>query len=363
MSIITKASQEWASRPADQRFTSLPAMLDRMQAVRERSRAVVVSTRNLNVNPLPDHRGIEVTGPNGHAYSPTNWSFGQLAQLAEAPAGYLRTLPAEIVADSMNFGLRFKRGPEDVGVLLYKDENEAPVLRAATGPAYGRIWNADITRALIDYVGDGVSGAWRVPGEFGNRINVTQQNTTLYASDRDMFVFLADEDRRIEIPNRRNGEPGTLARGFFMWNSEVGKSKFGLATFLFDYACSNRIVWGAQGYTEIGIRHTASAPDKWLEQVQPALLEYAKSSDAGVVDMVVAAQKKRIDDLDEFLNQRFGKKDAAAIKQVHIDEEGKPIESLWDATTGVTAYARQLPYQDKRVEMERLGGEILELAM
>jgi hypothetical protein len=33
-----------------------------------------------------------------------------------------------------------------------------------------------------------------VPGEFGQRVAVTKQNTTLYASDRDMFVFLADEE-------------------------------------------------------------------------------------------------------------------------------------------------------------------------
>ena len=31
-------------------------------------------------------------------------------------------------------------------------------LRAATGPAYGRIWDADIVDALVERFGDGVSG-------------------------------------------------------------------------------------------------------------------------------------------------------------------------------------------------------------
>ena len=71
-----------------------------------------------------------------------------------------------------------------------------------------------------------------------------QDNTTLFASDRDMFVFLADEDNRIENPNRRAGRFGSFARGFFVWNSEVGKTTLGAGFFLFDYVCCNRIVWG-----------------------------------------------------------------------------------------------------------------------
>jgi hypothetical protein len=71
---------------------------------------------------------------------------------------------------------------------------------------------ADVVDALVDRFGDGVSGSWRVPGEFGNRVAVTKGNTTLFASDRDMFVFLADEENRIELPNRRAGRMGSFAR-------------------------------------------------------------------------------------------------------------------------------------------------------
>jgi hypothetical protein len=161
-------------------------------------------------------------------------------------------LPAEVIADALNFNLRFTRDVEDVGVLatLGDEDNGYGVragseLRAATGPAYGRIWDTDIVDALFERFGDGVSGHWRVPGEFGNRITVTKQNTTLFASDRDTFVFLADEDRRIEVPDRRNGSGGSMARGFFVWSSEVGDKTLGLGFFLFDYVCQNRIVWGA----------------------------------------------------------------------------------------------------------------------
>lgn len=361
MSTLMQASHQWATRPDDQRFTSLIEMQRQMNYVRDHSRGRVVSSRAIELAPVgTDHRGLSLVVGDEHVYNPTHFSFGQLAQLAEAPASYLRTLPSELAADALNYGLGFKRGVSDVGVLLYKDGTSE--LRAATGPNYGRIWNADIISSLVQHVGDGISGNWRVPGEFGKAVEVTKANTTLFASDRDMFVFLADEEHRIEMPNRRNGEAGSLARGFFCWNSEVGDKTFGIATFLFDYVCCNRIVWGAEGFKEIKIRHTAGAPDRWLDEVRPALTAYAQSTESTVLDTVKAAQAKKVDDLDAFLAKRFTRNRAAAIKIAHEQDEGRPMETIWDVTTGITAYARGIQQQDERVAIERIGGEVLDLA-
>lgn len=360
MSTLTQASHQWAARPNDERYVDLPSMLAAQELIRSQSRAVVVASRALEVHPQDDNTGLMVSGPNGHAYAPTHWSFGQLAQLAEAPAGYLRTMPAPIAADCLNFGLRFRRPVEDIGVLLYR--NGEDILRSVNGPNYGRIWNADVIRALIDAVGDGLTGDWRVPGEFGKAVEVTKANTTLYASDRDMFVFLADEDHRIEIPNRRYGQPGTLARGFFLSQSEVGKAKLSFSSFLFDYVCCNRMVWGAENFAEISIRHTSGAPARWLDEVRPALTAYANASASHVTDVITSAQTHKIEDVDAFLSARFGKRLVDSVKSVHQSEEGRPIETLWDATTAITAYARGIEHQDARVELERQGGAILDLA-
>lgn len=360
---LLQASQQWASRPADERFTSLVDMHQHFETIRNQSRQVVVSTRKINAEPASDNqnKGLVITGPNGHAYAPSHWAFGQLASLAEAPAGYLRTLPAPIAADCVNYGLRFKRDIEDVGVLLHN--NGSATLRAATGPRYGRIWNSEITDGLTQRFGDGVSGSWKVPGEFGKAVQVTKDNTTLYAGDRDMFVFLADEERRIEIDDRRDGQPGALARGFFIWNSEVGSATFGIATFLFDYVCRNRIVWGATEYRKITVRHTASAPDKWLEEMAPALSSYANSSTHGITQAIEDARKHRLgDQLDDFLANRFGKKSAAGLKEIHQLEEGRPIENRWDVITAVTAKARSIKWQDERVALETQAGELLDAA-
>jgi len=362
MTELMQASNQWMSRPADERFTCLPSMLTYLQGVRARSRATTAHTKAITFQPVgDDHKSLAVVGSNCHPYAPTNWAFDQLCQLAGAPAAYLRTLPTEIVADNLNYSLRYNRETEDVGLLLSKVNNVAE-LRAATGPNYGRIWNADVVDALIKKFGDGVTGDWRVPGEFGKAVTVNKSNTTLYASDRDMFVFLADEVNRVTVPNRRNGQPGSLARGFFTWNSEVGKSTIGLGTFLFDYVCMNRIVWGATEYKEVRIRHTVSAPHRWLEKVQPVLLAYANASAKPVEAMLAATQAKKVDDVNGFLRERFGRGMVDKLGATHMAEEGRPIETLWDVSTAVTAYARGLPHQDVRVELERQAGEVLKLA-
>lgn len=362
MSIITTASHQWASRPADQRFTSLTDLAAYTESVRLRSTGKMLSSRALSAAPVEgDSRALMVVGPNGAPVAPTNWAFGQLAQLAKAPAGYLRDLPAPIAADCINYGL-FRRDIEDVGVLLYQPEKGPAELSAVTGPNYGRVWNARVAQALVDRFGDGLSGDWRIPGEFGKRVEITTKNTTLYASDRDMFVFLADEDRRIEMPGRRPGETGSLARGFFIWNSDVGSRSIGIAFFLFDYVCQNRIVWGAQQYEELRISHTASAPDRWLEEMTPVLTAYSESATTGIRQALEAARQARIENIDDFLAKRFSRTQATAIKQAHITDEQRPIETLWDAATAITAYARGIQYQDKRIEIERIAGKVLDLA-
>lgn len=361
--VITTASHQWMTRPSDERFTSLLELAAFKRRIREQSRAVTVSNRKVTLQPdEADYTKLLVTGPNGHAYQPSHFSFGQLANLAGAPAGYLRTLPAAIASDAINYGLRFNREVEEIGALLTIGD-DSPQLRAATGPKYGRIWDGELADMLVQKFGDGITGDWKVPGEFGEHVEVTKANTTLYAGDRDMFVFLCDEENRIEVDNRRDGQHGSLARGFFVWNSEVGSKTLGAAFFLFDYVCCNRMIWGAQGYQEVRIRHTSGAPDRWLEEVAPVLVEYSNASAKPVQETIAAAQKARIDqDVTAFLAARFGKQIAPKIMQAHEVDEARPIETLWDATVGATAYARKIEHQDSRVEVEREAGKLLTLA-
>ena len=365
---ITKASTQWQNRPDDERFESLLAMNDHLQALRSVSLERVVSAKSITVVPKNDgYNGLGVLGKTDTITDLTHWSMGQLAYRAGAPAGYLRSLPAPIAADCLNIGLQRDKDQEYVGALLSISNSDSgpntPVLRALTGPQYGRIWNATISQALVDRFGDGLTGDFRVPGEFGKQTTVTKANTTIYASDRDMFVFLADEKNKIELPNRRDGKAGLLSRGFFVWNSEVGASTFGVATFLFDYVCANRIVWGANEYKEIKIRHTANAPEKWIEEITPTLEQYAQSSTLGITQAIAAARNSRVEKVEDFLKSRFTERQTTRIIQAHATDEGRPMENLWDIATGITAFARDIGYQDERILLERKAGLILNMAL
>lgn len=363
---LDMAHNQWAVRPDDERFLSIVDLDNHLRKIKNRSLAKVISTRSITAVPIEgaNHK-MGIVGPTGIVTGLTHWSFGQLAVKGSAPANYLRSLPAPMAADCLNWGFQFTNSESNVGVLLSADDENKPLLRAMTGPAYGRIWNADISQALLNRFGDGITGDFRVPGEFGESVEITKANTTLYASDRDMFVFLADEKNRIEIPNRRDGKPGQMARGFFVWNSEVGASTFGIATFLFDYVCSNRMVWGGEGYKEIKVRHTSGAPEKWIDEIAPTLVAYAQSSTAGIIEAITAAKNSKVDadKIGEFLKSRFSVRQAQMIVQAHLDDEHKPMENLWEIANGITAYARNVPYQDERIAMERKAGDILSMAL
>jgi hypothetical protein len=130
---LTQASHEWATRPADQRFTSLTALNAFTSMSRRHSVTKVVANRALEFAPDAhdkQHKGIQVSSwPNGVPHAMTHHSFGQLSYLAGAPASYMRTLPAEIVADCLNFGMKFNRKVDDIGVLLTRMPNESGFIR------------------------------------------------------------------------------------------------------------------------------------------------------------------------------------------------------------------------------------------
>lgn len=359
---INTASREWASRPEDERFISLDEMKDHFDDVHENSFQGLVSSKQISAMISQQGTGMEVHAGDDRERFATNYAFNQMALKAHAPVGYLRSLPPDMAAKLVTYGIN-QQDPHDVAV-LFDNSNGISRLRAMTGPNYGRIWNREVVDALQKVAGDGVSGQWKVPGIGGQEIVVDRQNTTLYASDRDMFVFLADEKNKIEIPNRRDGKSGLLSRGFFVWNSEVGDKSFGFASFLFDYTCANRIVWGAQMYDELRIRHTATAPEKWLEEAWPKIQEYSETAECNTINAIEAARNKKVDEeqTNSILKKLFGAKSVDGFNKIHLEEEGRPIETLWDISTAITAKARSVKFSDQRVKMERAAGQILDMA-
>lgn len=379
MAELMQASREWATRPDDERFCDLISMQAHFEHKREISKESIIDVRAIEAfapdrnklvlrskyAPIPE-AGVKAKPME---FEPSNWAFHQIALKAGAPVRYINSLPAPLAAQCLNHGLAHAK--DEKANVLVEVEDGNRTIRSLNGKDYGRVWNADIVGALVRRFGDGVTGEFRVPGEFGRKLDrVTKANTTLFAGDRDMFVFLADEENRIELPNRRDGEHGTLARGFFVWNSEVGARTLGIASFLFDYACANRIVWGATEVREMTIRHRSRAPERLFHEMMPAMRKFAEASQTstlGINNTLRNAQRKSIgttqEDVNDYLAKFFTPGAVPRINNAHMIEEHRPIRTTWDAITGATAYAKTIQHQDARVEVERSAGKLLDLCV
>lgn len=100
--------------------------------------------------------------------------------------------------------------------------------------------------ATAPAIHDGKSRACST-GVYNPRVDVTQNTTTLYASDRDVFLFLVDDLNPIEAGRLPDGSPDLYFRGFYCWNSEVGAKTLGMASFYLRAACQNRNLWVRRG--------------------------------------------------------------------------------------------------------------------
>jgi hypothetical protein len=330
-----------------------------------------VQSRELRVaadRARPDRLVLEAPG-RAEPICPTHWSFGQLCGLVGAPAGYLRQLPGPLAGVNLQHGLLAHRGEL---IKTLETEDGRTELRAATGPDYGRIWDRDLVGAVMAIAGNGVGDTrWKVPGlldwdslTHNPFVDVTKDTTTLYASDRDVFLFLVDDAHPIEAGRLPSGEPDLYFRGFYCWNSEVGSRTLGMASFYLRAVCMNRNIWGAEGFQEISIRHSKFAQRRFVHEAAPALERFANASTGPFVNGVQAARQaivaRKDDERQTFLRKAgFTKPDTAKIIAAVLDEEGKPPESIFDFVQGITAVARGKPHQDARLELELKAARLL----
>lgn len=369
---VGRVSSEWFSRPADQRFLNLDDLHAYTHGRAERSTTRIVDTQAIEVVASRDNSDmlkLQYPGCQGQIV-PTHWAFGQLASLVGAPAGYLRQLPAPIAAINLQYG--FKSDQRELIKVQEYDDGQIE-MRAATGPTYGRIHDKDLVAAVQTFAGDGVTSTrFKVPGlldwstmRHNPFVDVSKETTTLYASDRDVFVFLCDDTNPIEAGRLPNGEPDLFFRGFYCWNSEVGARTLGLASFYLRAVCANRNLWGVEDFQEITIRHSKFAAHRFAKEAEPALIAFANSSPSSFVRGIQSARETIVarsdDDRRDFLQSRkFPRNLTTEILDTVFVEEGRPASSVFDFVQGITAVARRRDKQDERLDLEMAAKKIMD---
>lgn len=369
-----RVSSEWFSRPDDERYLSLTELYDAVKGRADRATARTVETRAVHIEASRDNaeRLALIVPGQDEPISPTHWSFGQLCSLVGAPATYMRQLPAPLAGINLQHGLLSHRAEL---VKTYEADEGRIELRAVTGPDYGRIFDHELIAAVMKIAGNGVGDTmWKVPGVLdwatmthNPFVDITKDTTTLYASDRDVFVFLVDDTHPIEAGRLPNGEPDLYFRGFYCWNSEVGSKTLGIASFYLRAVCMNRNLWGVENFEEITIRHSKFAAQRFAHEAAPALSSFANSSPAPFVAGIKTARERIVARTDEdrqsFLRRRgFSKAETGKIIETVLQEEGRPPESIFDFVQGMTAHARTKAHQDSRLELEAKAKVLLEKA-
>ncbi|MCY4315345.1 MAG: DUF932 domain-containing protein [Roseovarius sp.] len=365
-----RVSSEWFSRPDDEKYLSLSELYASVKSRAKRSRTRTVESATIRVEAhRDDPEKLALILPDADApIAPTHWSFGQLASLVGAPAAYMRQLPAPLAGINLQYGLTNHRAEQ---VKTLETEDGRTELRAVTGPDYGRIYDHELVSAVQRIAGDGVGDTrWKVPGVldwstgiYNPMVDVTKDTTTLYASDRDVFLLLVDDMNPIEAGTLPDGSPDLFFRGFYCWNSEVGAKTLGIASFYLRAVCQNRNLWGVEDFQEISIRHSKYAANRFAHEAAPALANFADSSPQPFIQGIRAARERSDEDRADFLRKRgFSKAESGKIVETVLAEEGRPPESVFDFVQGITAVARSKPQQDARLTMETRAKKLLELA-
>ncbi len=371
---VGRVSSEWFARPDDERYSNLPELYDAVRGRAERAQARTVESKSIKVEASRDsaERLALIVPGRDEPVAPTHWSFGQLCSLVGAPSSYLRQLPAPLAGINLQHGLLSHRA--ELVKTLEADDGRVE-LRAVTGPDYGRIWDHELVAAVMKIAGTGTGDTrWKVPGildwntmTHNPFVDITKDTTTLYASDRDVFLFLVDDTNPIEAGRLPDGSPDLYFRGFYCWNSEVGSKTLGIASFYLRAVCMNRNLWGVENFEEITIRHSKFAAQRFAHEATPALTSFANSSPAPFIAGIKSARERIVarteEDRDGFLRKRgFSKSETTKIIEGVLQEEGRPPESVFDFVQGITALARGKAHQDARIELEAKAKRLLEQA-
>lgn len=366
-----EVSAQWASRAPEERFLTLTALHAQVSQWADESHAENVNLADIKVRASTEAKGIIIEHNGAKIEQQTHYAVQDIARAAGAPSQYIMRLPPALAALNLQYGLASAEVQEKA--LYVRETGGNRLLRGITGQRYGRILDRDVAAAVMKVAGNGNGDTrWKVPGmidwgamKHNPNVDVTSQNTTLYASDRDVFIFLVDDRNPIEIGKLADGNPDMVFRGFYVWNSEVGDKTFGLATMYLRGVCMNRNLWGVEGFSQTTFAHYAGAPARFEAEAMPALLSYADAGTGTLLEGVKAAKSRIVAKDDEerttFL-MRFGFSEAQAAKLIGVGEveEGRKPESVWDMAQAVTAMARKADYQEDRLKLEAVGGRMLD---
>jgi hypothetical protein len=378
---LMTASNQWSSRPDDERYWTLDSMHMAAHARDLNRERIAADPKGLNF----DHDGYEgllLNIPGKNELTFTDWSFKQISAKLGAPAEYLQSLPAAKAADLLNYHLqdndRRRYFAKDCVAHVSQGRVECLVSNV-----YGYIPN----HKIIDGLQALESKGWIVPpGRPNSRTNPSRHRKAtaedvarwkaagigwglgvgselapsgLYLGDRNMFAFLVKGGGEIDC-----GTGQVLQRGCFFQNSEVGAGACTFTMFAYDHVCGNHIVWDVKEVKEVSIRHLGKqAEARAIEAVAKDLDAWIADGTRGMVRKIELAKATVLGDTQQdvvesiFSNRKVkvSLKDLNAayyLAAKHDDTRVNP-RSVWGMVTGITRLSQEIyGNADKRTGLD-----------
>lgn len=387
------ASREYASRPADERYPSLDALVRAATNEKNLSAERTYNLKDLHVVVAGDlgdpadalsradriereqaRQTLRLQSPKGEGKF-THWSFGQLCRTLGAPAGYLRELPPTIAADALNFGLQDSEAGTAANLLVKAPNGDPePTIRACTSDSYGRLWDAELYGSVINQI-TRHDDRWQLPPTWSG------EAAGAYRGDRDSFLVLVNGGSIVTDPSLRSSAPqpvmgpggvtlgtssdGSMYRGLLIRNSEVGAASVTIESILFRFICGNHMLWGAVADQTFKRRHFGSHVLRdTVREIARIAYQWTSAStqrdDAiirALIDHEVAHTKEAV--IDELRAIGATREQATAAYERCEQTESASPRSFWGAVQGLTRVSQDAGYQDERYQLDRIAASLL----
>lgn len=381
MANLMKASNQWATRPADERFQSLQEMYNKTLEQFNNSQEVTENLNDMQVI-VGEDGNLKLVGKHSGNLNFSHWGFSQFCNNINSNARYMRTLVHEPERAAYNMNQDIVRGGSDLGrSILYVNNGR---LLSSTSNKYSRLPNHIMTKAVMDLGAD-----WRLlPARpvdstdpkarpatiedigLSSRMEVGEMcvSSGAYANVENAFIFVVNEKMHIE-----DGSDGGLTLGFFAENSEVGERAFTLTTFLYRTVCANHIVWDVENIRKIRVKHIGGNMEARIkEALRTQISYYASEMLAQAEEMVNKAKNFNIAlNFDDLVAELYARKElkltkgiiekAYATAEQYYQIDGNPL-TAWGFSSGLTRYSQTTANQDERDALDKAAAKILTLA-
>ena len=390
---ISAAAQQWAARPAEERYWSLADAAAASRSMDARRTLADLDPKRATIGTDADGHPALLHRASGHTARLDPLAVEQISRLVGAPGGYITSLPGELAAKCLAQGWesRAASGLPTIRAQVVDASTPSVRIRAITSTTHDLTPNSLLLARLAEIQAQG--RGWRVPparvpsGWTGETKVATEADclqhaghpalsvtpgsvmapSGVYASDRDCFALLVDDSDSGQLD--AGGDP--LHRFVMISNSETATGALAVTTGWLRSVCGNHVLWSAQNIIDIRAVHRGASATRSVFRLAGQIEARNWMDDRSETAAAFAAAKvcelaKTKDDLIAMLFAKKLMTRERATACANVAEELESIDggprTAWGVAQAATRLSQVSSYASERHELDAAGAKILALA-